>query len=86
MWRRAETEIRPGGLEDDGDPVPSRHQSDGFQVGNARSATKSQADVRWVPPWQGREVMYRILDQLGEPHLSNGPALSSSIMAAFFNS
>src|SRR5207244_4082035 len=74
MWRLPDTEIRSGGVEDDGDPVPKCHQLDVSQMGNVPSVTKTQADVRRVAPWQDREVRYVMPDQLYEPHLSNDPA------------
>jgi hypothetical protein len=51
MRRLSDTDTRPGGVEDDGDPVPPRHQSDVSQTGNAPYATDSQAQVRLVAPW-----------------------------------
>lgn len=47
MRRLPDIEIRPGGVEDDGDPVRSRHQADVSQVGNMPSVTETKADL-WL--------------------------------------
>jgi hypothetical protein len=74
MPRLPATKIWPGSLVDDGDPVPSPHQSDVSHTGNAPYATDSQAQVRLVAPWQARQVMYVMPDRLCELHQLNGPA------------
>jgi hypothetical protein len=63
LQRLSDTDHTRSGVEDDGDPVPARHQSDVSQRGNVPSTPKPQADVRRVALWHGREVMEVMPDQ-----------------------
>jgi hypothetical protein len=72
MRRLSDTDTRLGGVEDDGDLVPSRHQPDVSHVGNVPAATESQADVRWVATSQAREIREMMPEQLGEPYPLHG--------------
>jgi hypothetical protein len=42
-----DTNSRSSGIEDDSDPVPSRHQSDVSQMANAPSATEPRLKSGW---------------------------------------
>jgi hypothetical protein len=75
MRRLSDTDNRYGGVEDDGDPVPSRHQSDVSPMGHVPSTTKAQSDARRVAPWPAPQVMDVRPDQRCTPPPCQGPSV-----------